>query len=101
MKVNVKVKKVVGTREWNDKQTGEARKVTTVVAEEINNEQYKDSFVIEFFDKHADAFKENFKEGDKVQVSVAHRAQCREYEKDGEKRTIWEQKISGFGVAKL
>ena len=41
MKINVKIKKVVAQREWSDKQTGENRKVTEVIAEEITNDAYK------------------------------------------------------------
>jgi len=101
MQVIVKVKKIVGTREFNDK-TGEQRKVTTVVAEEVTNDAYKDSYVIEFWDKFSAAFLDNRKEGDKIKVSIAFRAQARSYkDKEGHDQFVMEQKVSGFNTYEL
>jgi len=101
MQVIVKVKKIVGTREFNDK-SGEPRKVTTVVAEELTNDAYKDSYVIEFWDKNSDAFLDNRKEGDSIKVSIAFRAQARSYkDKEGKEQFLWEQKVSGFNTSEL
>ena len=101
MQVIVKVRKIVGTREFSDR-SGEQRKVTTVVADEISTDAYKDSYVIEFWDKFSDAFLENRKVGDSIKVSIALQARERSYmDKGNKEQFIWEQKVSGFNTSVL
>ncbi|MBR6894076.1 MAG: DUF3127 domain-containing protein [Bacteroidaceae bacterium] len=101
MEVIAKVKEVVETREFNDKQ-GNPRKVTTILAEEITTDQYKDSFVIELWDKYSDAFLDSHKVGDSVRVGVAFNVRKREWQdKDGNNHVAYQQVISGFNVNSL
>lgn len=102
MKINVKIKKVVAQREWNDKQTGELRKVTEVIAEEITNEAYKDQFFITLFDSKADAFNDNFKEGDVVSMSIGFMVGERWYtNKEGQQAVEFKQRIVAYSCNKL
>ena len=102
MKLNLKIKNVSAPREWNDKQTGELRKAVTILAEEISNEQYKDSFTIECYDKSADAIIDNFKNGDTIKITVNFHVQSRTYtDKEGKERVFETQRVTGFNPEKL